>query len=80
MSFVDCDIFFEEDRLEEGITALLPEDGSVTHEVIDEDGPANWPVVRFTGTREALEALLLRYHGGDQSAADDYKIFIDVEL
>lgn len=33
------------------------------------DGPAGWPIVRFTGTPDQLLRVLGRYFEGDEQAA-----------
>jgi len=55
----------------------------LTHELIDPRGPGGgWPIIRFTGERDAIVKLLRYYFAGSSSDArhdDEYEQLIEVE-
>ncbi|EQA7786812.1 hypothetical protein ACX818_001406 [Acinetobacter baumannii] len=52
----------------EDIADLLHENGliNVKQEIVSQNGPAGWPVFRFTGTKAELEKLVEITTGGNE--------------
>jgi len=71
MPHLTLDVAHEESETVEAAIADLTRGTDVTATVIDPAGPAGgWPVVTFTGTRDGLVRLAVRYEGIEGQIVD----------
>lgn len=77
---IALDLAHDEPTVEQAITMTIADlefGADIAGEVLEEHGPGGgWPLVRFTGSRDAIRELIVDYTCGD--LRDAFDIALDV--